>query len=217
MNYNYACIDIETTGLNKENDQILELAVVLDDLSQDVAKEDLDEYVKQLPTFHCYIKHERIVGDPYAIAMHNRIFNFIAKEPITDIEQLLDSDYSVYKNYLVLDPSTVHYELKEFLSTYGILSNSNKIVAAGKNLASFDIPFLENTLPGFDPKKEGNLFKFHHRLIDIGNFYLEKTDRVPPDLQTCLQRAGLTGIVTHRAVDDATDCIRAMKVSRLHN
>lgn len=218
MNYNYCAVDCETSGLDKKKHQVLELAVVLDDLSQEVSKENLDEYISNLPVFHCYIKHKTIVGDPYAIAMHNRIFNIISKEELSTIKYSLDpiEQQEYYKKYMVLDLEDIHKELFYFFKVHGLLNNTTKIVAAGKNLASFDIPFLENTVPGFDPDKGGNLFKFHHRIIDIGNYYLDKTDKVPPDLQTCLKRAGLEGTVTHRAVDDAIDCIRALKMSKLY-
>ena len=112
MNYNYLSIDCESTGLDTANDQVLELAVVLDDLSQKVNREDLEDYLKQLPVFHCYIKHSRILGNVYAISMHNRIFNIIAKEPA--IEYFEDM-----KPGSVLLPEQVYQYLGVFLRDYG--------------------------------------------------------------------------------------------------
>lgn len=202
MNYNYCSVDVESTGLDTANDQVLELAVVLDDLSQKVNREDLEDYLKQLPVFHCYIKHDRIVGHPYAISMHNRIFNIIAKTPA--IEYFEDM-----KSGSVLLPKQVYRYLGVFLRNYGLLENKTKVVGAGKNLASFDYQILK-TLPEFT---ESKVWHFAHRTIDPAMLYLKLTDKMPPSLDECLQRAGINKTVDHTAVGDALDVIRCLKMS----
>jgi oligoribonuclease (3'-5' exoribonuclease) len=202
MNYNYLSIDCESTGLDTANDQVLELAVVLDDLSQKVNREDLEDYLKQLPVFHCYIKHGRILGNAYAISMHNRIFNIIAKEPA--IEYFEDM-----KPGSVLLPEQVYQYLGVFLRDYGLLDQKTKVVGAGKNLAGFDYKILK-TLPEFT---ESKAWSFHHRTIDPAMLYMKSTDKVPPSLDECLQRAGINKTVDHTAVGDALDVIRCLKMS----
>lgn len=202
MKYTYAAIDCKTTGLNRANDQVLELAVVLDDLSQKVNRENLEDYLKQLPVFHCYIKHDRIVGSPYAISMHNRIFNIIAKEPAIKY-------FEDVKPGSVLLPEQVYQYLRVFLRDYGLLENKNKVVGAGKNLASFDYQILK-TLPEFT---ESKVWHFAHRTIDPAMLYLKPTDKIPPSLDECLQRAGINKTVDHTAVGDALDVIRCLKMS----
>ena len=41
---------------------------------------DLDTPVADLPAFHCYVVHERTVGEPFALAMNQRILQRIAKQ-----------------------------------------------------------------------------------------------------------------------------------------
>jgi inhibitor of KinA sporulation pathway (predicted exonuclease) len=38
-----------------------------------------------------------------------------------------------------------------------------------------------------------------------------KLDKVPPSLDTCLERAGIQSVVTHKALDDARDVIRVLR------
>ena len=215
MSYTYCSLDIESSGLDTTNDQVLEIAIVVDDLSQSVSREDLEDYLSKLPVFHCYVKHDRIQGHPYAISMHNRIFNIIAKEPLTfrgKLKSELDISNLRNKEYLVLSPEQVYETLGEWLDWHDML-HGNKITAAGKNLGSFDFRILE-TLPGF---KNPNRFKFYHKYIDVGPLYLKPTDTEPPSLDECLQRAGINKAVDHTAVGDAMDTIRCLKLSKLYN
>ena len=212
----YAAIDCETTGLDRANDQVLELTVVLDDLAIKVNREDLEDYLKQLPVFHCYIKHDRIVGSSYAISMHNRIFNIIAKEPVTEISvDFLNRNVGeFYKDteqakHFILTPKQVYSYLSYFLNKNKVLDNKNKVVGAGKNLASFDYQILK-TLPEFT---ESKVWHFAHRTIDPAMLYMKSTDKMPPSLDECLQRAGINKTVDHTAVGDALDVIRCLKMS----
>ena len=60
-------LDIETTGLNPETDQILEIAIL------EVDSTDFSI----LRTLHMYVRHDRIEGSPYAIKMNSDIMNKI--------------------------------------------------------------------------------------------------------------------------------------------
>ena len=220
MNYTYCSVDVESSGLDTANDQVLEIAVVLDDLSQSVSRENLEDYLSKLPVFHCYVKHDRIQGHPYAISKHNRIFNIIAKNPATglSVEFLNRNVNQFYKDteeqkHFILSPNQVYSYLHYFLTNNSLLENKNKIVGAGKNLGSFDYRILE-TLPGF---KEAKNWRFHHKYIDVGPLYLKPTDLEPPSLDECLQRAGIDKTVDHTAVGDALDTIRCLKMSRLYS
>ena len=51
----YVSIDIETTGLDPETCQILEIGAVFDNWTLPI---------RDLPTFHCYVVHKQIVGSP---------------------------------------------------------------------------------------------------------------------------------------------------------
>ena len=58
------------------------------------------------------------------------------------------------------------------------------VTVAGKNAASFDIPFLKEQY-GRDYG-----LKFRHRVLDPTSMYVQPDDDAPPSLNTCLKRAG---------------------------
>ena len=64
----YVSIDIETTGLNPMECQILEVGAVIDD----------GRALENLPQFHCYVLHQQIVGSAFALSMHPTILRRIA-------------------------------------------------------------------------------------------------------------------------------------------
>jgi hypothetical protein len=101
-------------------------------------------------------------------------------------------------------PEMIANFFREFLKKHGFLDI--KPVIAGKNVAGFDLPFLNTCIPDW------KYIKFHHRVIDPGMLYFNpKTDMVPPDLKECKKRAGLPEIVTHEALDDAWDVIQLVR------
>ena len=74
----YVSIDIETTGLDPETCQILEVGAVFDDWTKAIG---------DLPKFHCYVIHKQIVGQPYALALNADTLRRIAN-PQEDRRQL---------------------------------------------------------------------------------------------------------------------------------
>lgn len=214
MKYTYAAIDCETSSLHPSKGQVLELGVVIDDLSVKVDRADLEEYLEQLPKFHCYIKHPNVVGEHYAVSMHNRIWQLLAKESV----------YRTLSNNLLLEKAIVEERdvynyLGKFLEEHGLITDdNNRVTVAGKNVAGFDIPWLK-TLSGFncmDTNYSGLIYKFSHRTIDPAMLYMKSTDKIPPSLDECLQRAGINKTVDHTAVGDALDVIRCLKMSSLY-
>ncbi len=69
------------------------------------------------------------------------------------------------------------------------------ITVVGKNFGSFDLQFLK-TLPNWD-------IKLRHRYIDPAILFMQPSDEVVPDLNTCLKRAGIEASTDHTAVADA--------------
>lgn len=65
----YVAIDIETTGLNPQTDQILEVAAVAN---------CKDKRVIDCPTFHEVVKQERIQGTPQALSMNAELIKKIS-------------------------------------------------------------------------------------------------------------------------------------------
>jgi oligoribonuclease (3'-5' exoribonuclease) len=181
----YASIDIETTGVNEDTCNVIEIGIVVDDLKD---PKPLDE----LPTEHCYVlpPDEGYSGEPYALSMHSDIFYRIAN---------LVDDY----NYL--EPREVGPYLYKFLDKH---FPNQDVVAAGKNFGSFDLQFLKK-LPNFS-----NHVNFHHRTLDPSGYYVDLIeDSVPPNLKKCLERAKIEGEIAHTALEDALDVVRLIRVA----
>ena len=66
MTTKYVSLDIETTGLNPENCQVLEIGAVIDDGTTPI---------EECPTFHCYVDHGLILGEPFAVDRKSRRLN----------------------------------------------------------------------------------------------------------------------------------------------
>lgn len=176
----YVSIDIETTGLNPENCQVIEFAAVVDDLGD---QKPLDK----LPKFQTYVRHAHYQGEPFALAMHSAIFKKLSEFPDDDIIEA-DGLFAAFSN---------------FLTGPGDYQKTTKIVAAGKNFASFDLKFLSRL-----PNK---FVSFHHRVLDPMMRFLSVKDVVPPSSQECLSRAGLSDVVAHTALEDALMVVQLMR------
>lgn len=185
----FVSIDLETTGLDPENCQIIELGAVIDDWLEPLSDQ---------PTFHCYVKRRDFKGEPYALSMHSEIFKRIATEE------------DVY-NYLY--PGEVGPEFLTWIERNdGAQWNSeegryDRFNAAGKNFASFDDRFLRK-LPNFL-----TCFRYRHRIIDPAMMYWNPLkDEKLPDSKTCMERAGLDGEVAHTALEDAQMVARLIQI-----
>ncbi len=166
-------IDIETTGLDPDKHQVLEIAAVID-------KGELN--VDNCEVIHCYVVHEEVVGNLYALNMN--------KEAIDKIFYR-----HMYPNFTFLKPENV----AEFFDS----KLPEAYTVAGANFANFDARFL---------RKLGWTGCWHYRIMDVGNlFYQPSLDGEElPGLDTCLARAGL-GPVKHNAIDDAKDVLRLIR------
>lgn len=188
----FLSIDLETTGLDPERDQILQIGVVIGDF--------VTPGVQALPSWECLIAHERIYGNPFAIAMNAGLIGKIARR-----EQ--------HPNDLFFPFLEAAYEsLAGWLIGHGFEPGSDgriQFVAAGKNVAGFDLPFLNSDEN--DGATWRSLFKPKHRVFDVGPLYFQHGDSAPPDLRTCLARAGIDKEVDHTAVADALDVIRLLR------
>ena len=119
----YVSIDIETTGLDRENDQVIEFGAILEDTNN---PKSFEEAI----TFHKYIKHDRYSGSPYALALNQRIFQILAE----------DDDYDI------VTPDKLVIDFVEWLNLYRVFGKLN---VAGKNFRDFDYEFLKR-LPEWD-------------------------------------------------------------------
>jgi oligoribonuclease (3'-5' exoribonuclease) len=180
----YVALDTETTGLDFEKDQVLQIGAIIEDTNNLLSFEEI-------PKFNCLVKHDFYhFSNEYAVNLNSWIFSEFLKNK--------KSDY------------TIHY--KENVISYfyeWLISNIkgfDKITIAGKN-PSFDKRFLQN-LPNCN-----DLIKFNHRSIDpVALFTDFKNDTILPSLETCKERANLDNkIVSHNALEDAWDIIQILR------
>lgn len=178
----YASIDIETTGLDSEFCQILSVGVVIEDTKNKLPFEEI-------PKFHAIILRKRIQGEPFALNMNK------------DIIEIINSNKEVANIILIKEDELVDH-LISFFRMNGL---EGKISVAGKNYTGFDKKFLEK-IEGWDR------LNIHRRVIDPAPLYMDwGNDEELPDLNLCKFRAGISGEVTHDAIEDAWDVIQVLR------
>lgn len=183
-------IDIETTGLDPDFCQILEIGAVIDF--------DSKTPIEDLPKFQSYIIYGEVKGEYYALNMNSKI--------LEEISNLSEEQQSEYDEFNIIDT------FAGFLQK-NLPKNTKKYTVAGKNYTNFDRRFLEK-ISGFSSIIQPML---SHRTLDPGNlFWIPEEDGfILPDTKKCLKRAGLKPSNLHRALDDATDVIRLIR-SKIH-
>ena len=115
----YVSIDLETTGLNYDYCQILEIGAVYDDWTKPVA---------ELPVYHRYIQDTVYTGEPFGLALNAAILKRLSGD--AEDNWLLASEVAEdFVDWLQIDCG------------WGNTDN-HKITATGKNFGTFDLPFL---------------------------------------------------------------------------
>lgn len=176
----FVSIDIETTGLDPETCQILEFGAVIDDMAKPMVVR---------PQFHRYLRHKEIHGEAFALQMNHEILLKIAQP-------------EKWSEYKFCHPEYLAMDFLGFLED-NHMETGKGIIAAGKNFAGFDKQFLLQ-LPGFSPKLNP-IVRFKHRVLDPMMLYLRRSDIEPPNMDLCMERAGLkkSDYRLHTALGDA--------------
>lgn len=194
----YVSLDLETSGLNPDTCQILSFGAVIEDT---VNIKPLEE----LPKLHCVVIHDYLRGEPYAINMNQKIIEVIKEFPRFDDFIHFEQKYGVKATY----EDSLAEVFRNFLLVNGFSPNGEgKVVinACGKNLATFDIKFLEK-LP-----KWNDLIKVHQRVLDPSILFTDwKNDNVLPNLTTCLERSGFNEEVAHSAIEDSLQVVKILR------
>ena len=73
----YVSIDLETTGLDADTCQILEIGAIYDDGTK---------YVDDLPIYHKYVYHPLYTGEPYALALNAKILKRLSSISAADLQ-----------------------------------------------------------------------------------------------------------------------------------
>jgi oligoribonuclease (3'-5' exoribonuclease) len=113
----YVSIDIETTGLNPNTCQVLEIGAVIHDPAKPLL---------ECPTFRACIKHDVIAGTPSALQMNARLLEEIADGGGKEEDYVVEWFHDWLKDHLPIG------ELTE-----------NCVHALGKNVGTFDLVFLD--------------------------------------------------------------------------
>ena len=170
----YLSIDIETSGLNTEKSHVLQLAAVYDNGGP----------IEELPTFN------RVICWP--------VLTWAEITAVNMNKRLMEKAYNNEKGVLSVDAA--RFAWKHFLDS---LALEGKFFAAGKNVASFDIPILKNHTNLFD------MSRISHRVLDPGSMYSENFDHIP-NLNEINKITGRKE-VSHDALDDAMDVVYAIR------
>ena len=187
----YISVDIEGTGINVDNCDILEFGAVADDLDEGMP-------VEALPQFHCYFKQETYTGEAFGLAMNTEILRRISCE---------EEGYNYY------NPNKFGHKFKMWLIDecgYDLESDRVTINVAGKNFGTYDYPML---------KTKTDLFKhvgMRTRFIDPSIMFLQRGDDSIPGLGVCKVRSGSENYVDHTALEDSIDIVNLVRYSIGH-
>ena len=219
----YISIDIETTGLDPENCQVLSIGAVIED-TNDIKP------ISDLPTFHGVVLHNTIEGNPCSLNMNKDLIELISRYQTSKTKEdrdLIESTSGVkfHKKEDIIE-AFYHWLVENgFVEFDGIdsggyvkmengkmlpvITNKTKpihITAAGKNFATFDLKFLEK-MPRWK-----QLIKVRQRILDPSILYVDwKQDEVPPSFILCKKRADLPEELAHDAVKDSQDVISLLR------
>lgn len=225
----FISIDVETTGLDPEFNQILSIGAVIEDTLNPLPFEEL-------PKFHAVIRRESVYGSIFALNLNKDLIQAMkdyseARTP--ELKQEVEESFGAkfynedevvealfqfcYKNGLVPVPDTegwshmalgLNFKVVDGISYPTLTSNMPKVYlnCAGKNFAGFDKKFLEK-LPRWK-----QVFSIRSRVLDPGILFVDWiNDESIPSLDQCKQRAGIEGVVTHNAVEDAMDVVMLLR------
>lgn len=201
----YVSVDIETTGLDLERSQILEIGAVFD---------DMESPIEELETFTAKIYYDHFeYAELKALSMNKTVIDEIVAKP------------ALRKNVFTFTDTMTDFIMwlkgrRDSLRKYEDAQNrkytDDKIHVAGKNVSAFDIPIIKNQMSKRLDKNLAteylNEFEslVHFRYIDVGSLYMVDFDGYLPSLNDINRVTGRQK-VSHRAVDDAFDVVCAIR------
>ena len=213
----YVSIDIETSGLDHEKHKVLSIGAIIEDTEKKLPYEEC-------PKFNAVILQNEITGSPRALTMNKGLIAMIGEylEGTDDVRFNMDTilNYSFHREEDVIKQFYTFLWCNGFshLDSPSILNDVNGIPiidgkskpitlnVAGKNFGTFDKLFLQQ-LPWWQ-----KLIRTRQRVIDPAILMVDwKNDNSLPNLTTCKERAGIEGMVTHDALEDAWDVIEVLR------
>lgn len=137
----YITTDLETTGLNPDSSLIIEVGAIYD---MDGVTE-----INKLPQFRSLVKHDKIVGEEYALNL-NKLLIEEAQDTGVSIKEAMES-------------------FSDFIKKCS--AGDDRITFSGKNFGSFDKEFLRRVMDIDSVMR--------HRIMDIGNMYFAYFGYIP--------------------------------------
>ena len=219
----YISIDIETTGLETDRDQILSIGAIIEDTNNPKNFEDI-------PKFHGVIKRNRLEGGLFAIDLNRDLIHTMNQYATVrdESEKFKVSETNGVKFYEESEivKEFYYWLAKHFFVDFNNIAQGNNVVerdgvmlpaitnkikpihitAAGKNFATFDKLFLER-LPRWK-----QLIKIRQRILDPSILFVDwKNDESLPGMEKCKKRAGFDEFVSHNALEDAWDVVELLR------
>jgi DNA polymerase III epsilon subunit-like protein len=194
----YVSIDIETTGLNPQECDIIQFAAVIDDLS-------VRSPIEELPRFNAYFYKDFYCGELKALSMHSLIFEKINEAK----NKRITFDQSENEYYIKLEELPAYF--RNFLTRNDVnedyQTGAIALTVAGKNASSFDIPFLKEKIKDWDQ------IYFRQRVLDPAILYLDLgVDKEIPGIKKCMKRANINmNIKFHDALQDALAVVKLIR------
>lgn len=175
----YISLDLETTAFEPYAGVILEVGVVFDDLDKPLSEAQTFTAIPKLDTSLSFSP--------------NTLHWYLESEGGSDLLRQFTGSQKRGTNPTL---GGIFDQIEKMATDF--FGEGQKFLLAGKNVG-FDLDWIEYHV--------GNYFinLASHRKIDVGNLYLRKTDKDVPSLEECKVRAGLSGEVRHRALEDALD------------
>ena len=213
----YVSIDIETSGLDPVKNSVLSIGAIIEDTEKKLPW-------NEIPKFDAIVLQNEIVGSPRALTMNKKLIENIGdwiegdaikktelsvqtQSEFWEKEDVVKAFYTFLWNngFSSLDSPSMHVDGK----LKPIIDSRTKpitINVAGKNFGTFDKLFLQE-LPWWQ-----KLIRTRQRVLDPAILYCDwKNDTALPSLTACKERAGIYGLVTHNALEDAWDVIEVLR------
>lgn len=189
----YVAIDLETTGLDPRDHQVLQAALVVEDTAAP------DVPVEALPTFECLVSHDYYVGEATALALNREVL--AALDPRGwRFDGGVTTTHLRGRRVEVLDGGAWEARAVRWLAERGF-SGTQRATAAGQNAASFDLRFLRGPLA----------LAFDFRVLDLASLFYDPARPRLPSLAEVKQRVGIATPVLHDALEDARDVLRVLR------